>query len=221
MDLEEARLIAHDVHGKLEPACERIAIAGSIRREAVEVKDVELVYIPRMIETPADLFSTVPAPMTEKVIADLVHDGYWCFDDQVKRNGPKYKRLIHLASGVVIELFRAQEENWGLQLVLRTGPAHFNQILVNRMGGVMPVDMKMEDGFLWRRGIQLETPTEEAFFAELGLPWLEPEERTAKRLWEFLQERRTSYSDKGTLAEYHDTQPAHPIRKLASRSLSE
>ena len=76
MDLEEARTIAHDVHDRLEPACERIAIAGSIRREAVEVKDVEIVYIPRMIETPADLFSTVPAPMTEKAITELVRDGF-------------------------------------------------------------------------------------------------------------------------------------------------
>ena len=72
-----------------------------------------------------------------------------------------------------------------------------------------------------RRGIQLETPTEEVFFAELGMDWIEPEERTPKRLWEFLQERRASYSDKGTLTEYYDTQPAYPVRKLAARPFSD
>lgn len=194
MDIEEARLIAHDAHGRLEPACKRIAIAGSVRRGALEVKDVELVYIPRLIEEPVSLFETAPVPMTSKLIADLVRKGYWRFDDQVKRNGPKYQRLVYLASGVVIELFRAQLENWGLQLVLRTGPAVFNKILVDRMRGAMPVDMKMEDSFLWRRGRRVDTPTEMSFFEELGLPWIEPEERTAGRLWEILRERKLSHS---------------------------
>jgi DNA polymerase/3'-5' exonuclease PolX len=199
VDLITAQIIADDVLFRLEPACEPgyCVIAGSVRREAPEVKDIELVYIPRMVDESLDLFTTAPAPMTLRLFADLIKKGFWQLDTLVKRDGAKYKRFVHLASGIVVELFRAQPENWGLQLAIRTGPAVFNKILVDRMHGAMPVDMKMEGGFLWRRGLRVNTPTERGFFKELDLPWIEPPERTAGRLWEILRDRRASYSKDG------------------------
>ena len=89
-------------------------------------------------------------------------------------------------------MFRAERANWGLILALRTGPGDFNKVLVTRSwdGGAMVADMKMEGGYLWRRGMRLETATEEAFFAAMGLPCWEPGERTVGRLKEFLGNKK-------------------------------
>ena len=195
MKLEKARTLGMQVVEALAPACDRIMIAGSVRRGKAEPKDIEIVYIATLVERQKDLFSTGDFPLTEERIGHLVAQRFWQFDEQVKRNGPKYKRLVMRAKDdeqIVVELFRAASENWGLQLALRTGPAPFNHQLVTRImhGGCMPVDMMMSGGFLWRRGLRLDTPTEESFFEELGVPCWPPEERSPVKLSRFLFERR-------------------------------
>ena len=47
MTLERAKEIAEKVVSQLSPYCERIEIAGSVRREKPFPKDVEIVCIPR------------------------------------------------------------------------------------------------------------------------------------------------------------------------------
>ena len=71
--------------------------------------------------------------------------------------------------------------SWGVLYTIRTGPADFSHKLVTPRlhGGWMPAGMHVKDGALWDRGAIVETPTEEAFFAALGLPYLAPEQRTA------------------------------------------
>ena len=188
---KDAVSVAMDVLKRMAPACERIAIAGSIRRHKACCKDVEIVFVPQMQRVQreqADLFSYADKPRTDYRIQALIRDGFWSFDEKVKRNGPKYKRLIHRASSMTIELFRAWPENWGLQMVLRTGPAEFNHLLVTNwhFDGAMPPEMKMQDGYLWRAGQMLQTPTETVFFEALDLPYWAPQERTAELLKTYL-----------------------------------
>lgn len=52
MKLEQAQSIAEELRRELEPGCERIEIAGSIRRKKPEVKDIELCLIPKMLTLP-------------------------------------------------------------------------------------------------------------------------------------------------------------------------
>jgi len=193
MKLEQARRIGMVVVEMLAPACERerVGVAGSVLRGKAEPKDIEIVYIPRLVEERINLFEVAQVPATEGRIAELVRAGFWRFDVEVRRNGPKYKRLVHEASGMVVELFRAEMGNWGLVLALRTGPGDFNHLLVTRFRGAMPGNMVMRDGWLWRAGRRVETPTEEAFFEALGVPWWPPQERTVGRLGEWLVESRT------------------------------
>jgi DNA polymerase/3'-5' exonuclease PolX len=189
MNLQNAKQIAWEVIEHLAPACERIVYAGSIRREKPVIKDVEIVYIPRMEERQVDLFTTAPMPVTEELIAQLVRNKFWYYDDVVRRNGPKYKRLVHTRTGCIVELFRAGHDNWGPILALRTGPAEFNHWLVKRMGGAMPIFMCMNDGYLWKRGQRLESPDEETFFAQIGVPCWPPEERSRTTLLNHLKKR--------------------------------
>ncbi len=46
MELEKAQIIADQVKNKLAPFCERIEIAGSIRRRRPFVHDIDIVAIP-------------------------------------------------------------------------------------------------------------------------------------------------------------------------------
>lgn len=195
MRLEEGRKVGMRVVEAMAPGCDRAMIAGSVRRGVAMVKDVEVVYISRVVEEQVDLFTRGAVMVAERVIFDLVHQGFWQLDDVVRRNGPRYKRMVqYMVAGegverVVVELFRAEVGNWGLQLVLRTGPAEFNKVLVNRFGGAMPVNMCMRDGWLWRAGVRLETRTEDVFFGEIGLPYWEPGERSGELLKSWLRMR--------------------------------
>ena len=184
MEREKALAVARKVTGLLRPVVERIAVAGSVRRGVDEVKDVELVYVPRLVAAQRTLFEMGKVPATETRIYQLMQLGVLRLDQQVLRNGPKYKRVIHVETGAVVELFLATPDNWGLILALRTGPAPFMMTVVSHQwhNGVMPVGMKMQGGYLWRDGERLSTPTEESFFQEMGLQMWQPERRTKGRL---------------------------------------
>jgi DNA polymerase/3'-5' exonuclease PolX len=191
MKLEDADRIAEDLMHSLRPACVRCEVGGSVRRRKPVVKDLEIVFIPQIETRMVDMFNSEWAPATDAVIERMVEGRLLVWDLGVKRNGPLYKRLVHVASGLVVELFAAHDNNWGLTWALRTGPGDFNHILVSHawQGGAMPSDMRMEGGYLWRRGERLETMTEEDFFEALGLPCWKPERRSAAGLTAFLAER--------------------------------
>src|SRR6476620_865884 len=50
MKLADAEQVARNVVGLMRPFCDRIEIAGSVRRGVAEVKDIEIVCIPRWQE---------------------------------------------------------------------------------------------------------------------------------------------------------------------------
>ena len=69
MPLAEARAFAEEIVLDLRPFCDRIEIAGSIRRGEPHVGDVDLVVIPRSEHRQFDLFGApVGAP------TDLLHE---------------------------------------------------------------------------------------------------------------------------------------------------
>jgi DNA polymerase/3'-5' exonuclease PolX len=186
MRLDQAERVARYVMGWLAVDCERIEVAGSVRRRRAEVKDIEIVYCPRLEPGQAAMFPEMGSmvPATNAVLRGLLIQGVLKWDREVLRNGPRYKRVIHTASGAIVELFRANPDNWGLIYALRTGPADFMKMLVSHEweGGVMPIGMKMQDGYLWREGQRLATPTEHVFFEEMGLMWWPAKYRTTTRL---------------------------------------
>jgi DNA polymerase/3'-5' exonuclease PolX len=205
MKLALAEELAGKLIERLGPACERIEVAGSVRRKRPEPHDLEFVLISKFEERPVDMFKSRSAPAVERVLDEMIAAGTMRWDELVRRNGPHYKRLQHVGTGAVIELYFARVENFGLQWALRTGPGDFNHTLVTRIsyGGAMALDMAMKDGFLWRRGVRLETPSEERFFAEIGVPHWWPEMRSNERLLAFLRKRRAGQVDAAELARFH------------------
>jgi len=191
MNIKEARCVAGMVVHALADYCDQIVIGGSIRRGKPEVKDVEIVYVSKMEVVQEDMFWNEDIPLVDGQIIDLVKSGFWDWDRIVPRNGDKYKRMIFNPGGIMVELFRAVPENWGLILALRTGDAGFNKLLVTpeTQGGAMPRGMRMDGGFLWKLGERLESATETEFFDQLGLTWIKPEHRDVDTLRMMLRAR--------------------------------
>jgi DNA polymerase/3'-5' exonuclease PolX len=199
MDHAQALRLAIGLRLALEPGCTRIEIAGSVRRLKPEPHDLEIVAIPKIEEREArDLFGgqvgVHRVNVFEIVLAELLARGEWEFDPLLKRNGPKYKRLRHVASGMCCDVFLATPAGWGGALAIRTGPADFSQGLVTLArrqrkhvadGYLVHGHMKAEGGCPKGSSCPLIIPTLEEldFLGALGLPWCEPRDRTAEWLW--------------------------------------
>lgn len=192
MKLDSAREVASEVMAALAPVCMNIEVAGSIRRLKPEPKDVEIVYSPCYQSVQIDLFGGCEdVSLVDGVLNNLMDTGILRPDQVTKRWGPKYKRLIHVASRMVIELFAAEPDNWGYILALRTGPAEFNRMLVTprHMGGVRPVYLILDGGYVRHSESReiMRVPTEQVFFDLMRIPYWPPEKRTAERLEEWRQ----------------------------------
>lgn len=175
-----ALAVAQHLVTALAPACERVEIAGSLRRGRATVHDVEIVAQPRLAR---DLFGAVDerAPCElDQVLARLEREGRLArrkTSAGTERWGPKYKAAIAVRSGVPVDLFMVRPPaQWGAILAIRTGPAELSERLVTackRRG------LECRDGRLISTDGQhvLSTPDERSFFAFCGVPWIEPERR--------------------------------------------
>lgn len=177
--LVHAGLAAMSLQNRLEHYCQRIEIAGSIRRKKAMVKDIELVAIPKLTTVMEDMFGD--ANDTK------IWEGRRLIDEiasAILKDGPRYIQFVlPPPEDMVVDLFLANRENWGVQFAIRTGPWEFSKALVSSIseGGYRPPDFKFKDGFLWQRvaGIWKKVPVAEEMdlFALFGMDWISPENR--------------------------------------------
>jgi DNA polymerase/3'-5' exonuclease PolX len=161
MEYSKAKKIADSVLQELKPHCERIEIAGSIRRKKANPNDIEIVAIPKPYDV--DLF--------ESGIATVVN--MW---ERVKGTLPcKYTQRI-LPEGIKLDLFFATVENWGLIFAIRTGSAEFSHQKLAmewvRQG------YRSKDGMLEKFGELYPIREERELFELLGIAWVDPVDRT-------------------------------------------
>ncbi len=160
MKLKKALKIAEEVKAQLAPYCDRIEIAGSIRRKKPNVKDIEIVAI---VNYWGDIFG--PG------ICDVVTK--W---PRVKGKLPcKYTQRL-LPQGIKLDLFFATPENWGLVYATRTGPAGYSHHVLAK--GWVKSGYKSIDGYITSNGVQIPIYEEEDLFHLIGIPWCEPQLRT-------------------------------------------
>ncbi len=154
MRLNEAKAIAEKYQNLFKPYCSRIEIAGSIRREKPEVGDIELIVIVKDLEG----FS--------KEVNKL----------QKVKGEPtgKYTQRI-LPEGIKLDLFMANERNWGLIFAIRTGSAEFSHKVLAR--GWVRVGYKSINGMLVKDGREIEVREEKDLFDLIGIPYVEPKFR--------------------------------------------
>lgn len=162
MEYSKALKIAEEIKAELSPYCERIEIAGSIRRKKPDVKDIEIVAIPKPYET--GLF--------ESGIAKVVNQ--W---QKVKGELPcKYTQRI-LPGGIKLDLFFAVRSNWGLIYAIRTGSAEYSHKVL--AVGWVKKGYKSKNGFLVHESSSIYVPVfeEEDLFKRISVPFIKPEFR--------------------------------------------
>jgi DNA polymerase/3'-5' exonuclease PolX len=193
----EALPIAERLVARLRSACERVEIAGSLRREKPMVSDIEIVAVPRWDDRPDDDIWQTPRPvdLLEAAIDDLLtvgaiearlvenHRADGTIDRQTKL-GPAFKALV--CEGMPVDLFIVRPPaTWGCIFGLRTGPGDWNTRLVTdcqtigrRVDGGQVLAWHSATGS-WR---VVPTPEERDFFAALGQAWVEPIDRAVERI---------------------------------------
>lgn len=171
IELREARRIAEHVAKALEPVCNRIEIAGSIRRSRACVNDIDFVVIPKDRAALRDrvLHRCV---LVKKDNGSPVADG----EEQL---------VVKMSNGVQLDFFFAHDgkrdllevtpSNWGSVLLCRTGSKNHNIFLCVEAG---------RRGLHWNppvglmRDKQIVASVAEAdIFRVLDLGWIEPERR--------------------------------------------
>lgn len=181
----------------MAPGCERVGIAGSIRRQVPEVKDIEIVAIPKWEEyqVQSGLF-TEPTRVNALYGWALAQGVVMWIKSSVPGIEPwtiepdgKYWRGLLNGTDLKLDLFLCSKENYGVILLIRTGSGTFSETVVTHG---KRIGKRVVDGYL-RRGKTDQSPVipmreERDVFEELGLEWVDPRGRST---WSAVREKRS------------------------------
>ena len=154
MQLEVAKKIAEEVLKRLSCYCQRIEVAGSIRRQKPVVNDIDIVLLP------SDLWN-------------LYHEIMGL--GSVRMSGTKIQRVLH--NGTQIDIYFASPETWATLFLIRTGSKENNIRLCSiakKKGWHLAAS---GDGLFDENGKRIAGDSEESIYQALDLPWQEPWER--------------------------------------------
>lgn len=125
MNLKSASDIAIRICERLQPFCSRINIAGSIRRQKPDPKDIEIVALPRMITVEqGGLFDEV---LVEKKVSDNFVRVVKELGKFIKGKPSGRMMQIQLPLRISLDLFMPDEPDYFRQLVIRTGSREYVQ----------------------------------------------------------------------------------------------
>lgn len=169
--------VAQSIIEELRDVCEKIEIAGSIRRNKPCVNDVDIIAIPRCSEERDD--SLFGEPQMQNLLERKL--AYLCMNRllSLEANGPKIKRFIKTVDGddVPIDLYIASKQSWWTHLLIRTGSKTHN-IKLARRAQDLHMQLKADgSGLLTPGGDVVQLENEEHVFRLLGLAYRTPEER--------------------------------------------
>lgn len=126
MKHDQAFKIAVAICERLRPYCEpmRLRIAGSIRRKKPEVKDIEIVCLPKIVtvQTP-DLFGGSNRQEIHSEFVHIVCEGL----GRVVKGQPTGRYMqIETPEGINLDLFIPQQSDYFRQFAIRTGSADYS-----------------------------------------------------------------------------------------------
>lgn len=166
MKLSTARKIAKQVKDELSPYCDRIVIAGSVRRgKMLDVHDIEFVVIPKY-EMQPDLFMTMQ-PTGKNLLFSHIRK-----TRDVTVGGKQGQKMVrfNVCDSIHVEVYTASKRNWGYILALRTGPSDLSRILVTKL---KVRGYKLDSGSILRKGSSVPVRTEHDMFRMAGIKYRE------------------------------------------------
>ena len=181
MEWSRAIDLAKDIRILLQPACERVEIAGSVRRMRHEINDIEIVALPKR-----DPFDRLQLRIIDLISHHWLEHGLKSKDGKKVPFGPRYYRLTlpaenySLKLGLQVDVFAVlPPADWGVIYTIRTGSAEFSHWIVTE---ALRKGMKVDGGQLFRihrdeqpwRFEHIPCPEEQDFFKALEIPWADP-----------------------------------------------
>lgn len=180
----EAQRAAERVVDLLRDGCERIEVAGSIRRGARDVKDIEIVCVPKFSRGLFDemafdqLNETVRLRRREKKLQWRTRTGAMGAPEPADLTDRRYYALATVEDDPFpIDVFAVRPPaQWGAIFAIRTGPAEYAQKLVTNAHKLQRkcVDGRLVSLALATNGQELSTPDERDFIEACGMPYLPP-----------------------------------------------
>lgn len=188
LPLDQAEKIAKSIVEALQPYCDKIEIAGSIRRRRPFVNDIDLVVIPHPGQLPA-----LKARALQRCTLVTGGDQNFIVRLPERPGSPTsgFQIDIFIARAPEPDLLGTKPGNWGTMLLNRTGSRDHNIWLVTQAE---------RRGMRWHpyqglygpnrngRTTNLASETEEEIYAALGLPFVDPINRESN----FLRTLRTT-----------------------------
>ncbi|RPI19622.1 MAG: hypothetical protein EHM58_01060 [Ignavibacteriae bacterium] len=161
MLLTEAKDTANRLIDFLKPLCTKVEIAGSVRREKENVKDIEICLL---TDNKKKLFNSLGTHLL-KVNKEF----------KPTKWGQKYLQFKY--EGKQIDLFIGEPDNWGLLFLVRTGSAQFSTKMLAAWKRVSRGGYS-ENNYLHKPdGTVILTPDEETVFKLCGMKFVEPKLR--------------------------------------------
>lgn len=178
LSYNQARTLAEKIKAVLAPSCERIKIAGSIRRKKDIIGDIELVAIPKLNNDLIGPNPNLPTQLDDLLAKLVLNDNRLIVG---KKSGPMYKQFyLPAMPNLQIDLFITSPEKWPVIFPLRTGSAAFSQRMLTQQkkGGLLLDHYISSGGRIWEWGKSVELESEQDFFNKcLICGWIEPHER--------------------------------------------
>jgi DNA polymerase/3'-5' exonuclease PolX len=161
---------AYPVMGILQPLCDRVEFAGSIRRLRPVVGDVEIICIPKVV---TDLLGEV----NEEATAFVVYSALESAGYKMIKNGPYFKQFD--LGNILCELHLTTPEKWGVKWLITTGSEEYshNMVTPRQKYGYMPSNLHVKECRVWDGKTALDTPEEIDIFKIYGLEFVPPNKR--------------------------------------------
>jgi DNA polymerase/3'-5' exonuclease PolX len=159
----EARKVADEMIAALAPHCHKCQVVGSVRREAAEVGDIELLIIPKPYEIGLRKYG----------LPEVV-DSWQHIKGKLHPDECKYVRRLH-HSGIEVGIFFANELNWGYLKAIRTGSKDFSHIILARSW--YRLGYRGIKGYLTKNGKIVPVREEKDLFDLIGMDWVDPKHR--------------------------------------------
>lgn len=178
--LKEMQKIAAEIITKISPYCEKVQIAGSIRRQKPTVSDIEIIYIPQYeVDDRFGLFNDSNQVLNNKLrtylsTADFLKRvnklGYTNFGEQIQ--------LMLYKDNYPVDFFKTTPTGWAIEKLIRTGSKEFNIFIIEK---AIEKGYKILVGNSCLQKIEsnelIYPKSEEEIFKILGLENIPPEKR--------------------------------------------
>lgn len=186
--LAPAADLAAKIAADLAPVCERVEVAGSVRRQKETVGDIELVVIPKFSRS---LFSHIPGQnLLDMHLVSLTNNGRLMRASAAPIQDLTCKAfyipaLARQGHWFKLEINVSTPERWPIELAIKTGSADFSHKLVTyrKEGGFLPGHWRIRDGWqVYEVGgdgneARLMFESEREFIEMICGAWVPPEKR--------------------------------------------